>query len=111
MSTIVSLVNIHHHTYLQFFSCDENFKIYCLSNSQIHNIVLLTIVTMLYITHPGLTRLFFFLINSFIYLFLAALGLCCCMRVFSSCGEVGLFFVVVRGLLLAVASLIGEHGL
>ena len=30
---------------------------------------------------------------------------------FSSCGEQGLLFVVVRGLLIAVASLIAEHGL
>ena len=47
----------------------------------------------------------------FIYLFLAALGLRCCMRAFSSCCEQGLFFVVVRGLLIEVASLVAEHGL
>ena len=47
----------------------------------------------------------------FIYLFLAALGLCCCMRAFSSCGEQGLLFVAVRGLIIAVVSLVAEHGL
>ena len=47
----------------------------------------------------------------FIYLFLAALGLRCCVWAFSSCGERGLFFVVVHGLLIAVASLVAEHGL
>ena len=47
----------------------------------------------------------------FIYLFLAALGLCCCARAFSSCGEWGLLFIAVRGLLIAVASLVAEHGL
>ena len=47
----------------------------------------------------------------FICLFLAALGLCCCTRAFSSCGERGLLFVVVRGLLIAVASLVVKHGL
>ena len=52
---------------------------------------------------------FFFL--NFIYLFLAVLGLCCCTRAFSSCGEQGLLFVVVSGLLIAVASLVAEHGL
>ena len=52
-----------------------------------------------------------FLINYFIYLFLAALGLHCCVRAFSSCGEQGLLFVVVRGLLIAVASLVAEHRL
>ena len=53
---------------------------------------------------------FFFLINLFI-LFLAALGLCCCTQTFSSCGEQGLLFVVVCGLLVVVASLVVEHGL
>ena len=52
-------------------------------------------------------KTFFFLI----YLFLAALGLRCCTRAFSSCGERGLLFVAVRGLLIAVASLVAEHGL
>ena len=47
----------------------------------------------------------------FIYLFLIALGLRCCTWAFSSCGERGLFFVAVRGLLIAVASLVEEHGL
>ena len=40
----------------------------------------------------------------FIYLFLATLGLRCCAWAFSSCGEWGLLFVAVRGLLIAVAS-------
>ena len=47
----------------------------------------------------------------FIYLFMAALGLCCCARAFSSCGERGLHFVAARGLLIAVASLAVEHWL
>ena len=48
----------------------------------------------------------------YIYIhFLAALGLCCCVRAFSSCGERGLLFVAVRGLLIVVASLVVEHGL
>ena len=53
----------------------------------------------------------------FIYLLiLAALGLGCCTQTFSSWGEQGLgewglFFVMVRGLLIAVASLAAEHGL
>ena len=51
-----------------------------------------------------------FLKNKFI-LFLAALGLHCCARAFSSCGEPGLLFVAVGGLLIALASLVAEHGL
>ena len=54
---------------------------------------------------------FFYRFIYFIYLFLAALGLRCCTRAFSSCGERGLLFIVVRGLLIAVASLVAEHGL
>ena len=53
----------------------------------------------------------FFLINLFIYIFLAVLGLRCSARAFSSCGERGLLSVAVRGLLIAVASLVVEHGL
>ena len=45
------------------------------------------------------------------YLFLAALGLRCCVLAFSSCSEWGLFFVAVRGLLIAVVSLVVEHGI
>ena len=57
----------------------------------------------------------FFFINTFIYLFiylfilfLAALGLRCCVWAFSSCNEQGLLFVAVRGLLIAVTSLVAE---
>ena len=47
----------------------------------------------------------------FLNLFLAALGLHCCARAFSSCGEGGLLFVAVHRLLIEVASLVAEHGL
>ena len=52
--------------------------------------------------------LFFYL---FIYLFMAVLDLRFCARAFSSCGERGLLFVEVCGLLIAVTSLVVEHGL
>ena len=42
---------------------------------------------------------------------LAVLGLRCYVWAFSSCGEQGLLFVAVRGLLIAVASLVADHGL
>ena len=42
---------------------------------------------------------------------MAALGFCCCAWSFSSCGEQGLLFIVVHRLLIAVASLVMEHGL
>ena len=45
----------------------------------------------------------------FFNLFLAVLGLRCCVRAFSSCGKWGLLFVVVHGLLIVVASLVVEH--
>ena len=44
-------------------------------------------------------------------LFLVVLGLPCCTWAFSSCGEWGLLFVAVYQLLIAVASLVSEHGL
>ena len=46
----------------------------------------------------------------FIYLFLAVLGHCC-TRAFSSGGEQELIFIAVHRLLIAVASLVAEHGL
>ena len=52
----------------------------------------------------------FFIFNLF-YLFLAALGLRCWARAFSSCGEQGLLLVTVHRLLTVVASLVAEHGL
>ena len=45
------------------------------------------------------------------FVFLAALGLLCCVQAFSSCGEQGLLFVVVHRFLIAVASLVVEHEL
>ena len=47
----------------------------------------------------------------FIILFLAVLGLRCCAWAFCSCGERGLVFDAVHGLLIAVASLVAEHRL
>ena len=41
----------------------------------------------------------------FFFFFLAALGLRCSTRAFSSCGEWGLHFVDMHGLLIAVAFL------
>ena len=40
---------------------------------------------------------------------MAVLGLCCFVWAFSSRGEQGLLFVAVRGLLIAVASLVVER--
>ena len=54
--------------------------------------------------------MFFFCFFCF-NLFLAVLGLRCCTQAFSSCGERGLLFVAMHGLLIAVASLVAEHGL
>ena len=64
-----------------------------------------------------LRKTFFFFLEGylfiylFIYLFMAALGLRCCARDFSSCVKRGLLSVTVRGLLIAVASLVAEHRL
>ena len=42
---------------------------------------------------------------------MAALCLRCCAWAFSSCSKKWLLFVAVRGLLIAVASLVAEHRL
>ena len=54
----------------------------------------------------GPMKLFFFFLR-FIFLFLAVLGLPCCVWAFSSCYSP----VAVHGLLIAMASLVAEHGL
>ena len=54
-----------------------------------------------------------FFFNKCIYLlnlFMAALGLHCCTRAFSSCGKWGLLFFAVRGLLVAVLLLLRSTG-
>ena len=58
------------------------------------------------VTHK---RIFLFMYVC-MYLFMAALGLPCCVRAFSSCSEQGLLFVAVCGLLIVVTSLVAEHG-
>ena len=55
--------------------------------------------------------IYLFIIYLLTYLLMAVLGLRCCMQAFSSCGERGLLFVVVRGLFTVVASLVVEHRL
>ena len=73
-----------------------------------------------YLSHLGHHRAFtifiyLFIFNKFIYLFvflfLAVLGLCCCVWALSNCGKQGLLFFVVHGLLIVVASVVVEHGL
>ena len=57
----------------------------------------------------ALLHLFLFVLN--LSFNLAALGLRCCARSFSGCGEWGLLFILVSGLLIVVSSLVVEHGL
>ena len=63
--------------------------------------------------YQGSPKCIYFLKGTFyfIYLCLAALGLRCCARAFSSCRDRGLLVVAVRGLLIAVVSLAAEHRL
>ena len=61
--------------------------------------------------------LFFFFfgkhfLNFYLFIFIfGCIGSFCCMQAFSNCGKRGLLFIVVCGLLIAVASLVVEHGL
>ena len=59
---------------------------------------------------PPLSHYHDFFKKIYLFLFLVALGLCCCTGTSSSCGERGLLFIAVRGLLIAGASLV-QHGL
>ena len=56
---------------------------------------------------------FFFFFNKFVHLFIYfwLRWVFVAAWAFSSCGERGLLFVAVRGLLIVVASLAAEHGL
>ena len=58
----------------------------------------------------GNISFFFMAVTYFIYLFLAGWVFVAARRLFSSCGERGLLFDEVHGLLIAVASLVAEHG-
>ena len=78
------------------------------SFSPLNHYLCLVMVTL---TFPGFFFFFYTFILVFIYLFLAGLDLRCCAQSFSSCCERGLLFVAVHGLLVAVASLVAEHGL
>ena len=62
------------------------------------------------LNHPPLLNIAFLKFYLFI-LFLAVLGLRCCTQAFYSSHKWGLLFVAVRGLLIAVASLVAEHRL
>ena len=64
--------NNHHHTELLIFFIIKTSMIYSFSNFQIYNIVLLTIVTMLYITFPGLI----YFINGGLYILTASVSYC-----------------------------------
>ena len=61
------------------------------------------------VTQPIL--FFFFFFFNFIYLFLAVLGLHCCARAFSCCGERGPLFIAVHGPLTVAASFVADHRL
>ena len=58
---------------------------------------------------PGKLFIFFFKKTNVIYLFMAALGLCCGMGFSPVAAIEGHSLAVVRGLLIAVTSLVVEH--
>ena len=89
-------------------SFDRDFSFIAMKSIPLHKYNIIYLTTSLWV---DLFFSFFYKFIYFIYLFLAELGFHCCMRAFSSCDEWGLLFVVVCGLLIAVASLVEEHGL
>ena len=56
---------------------------------------------------PQIREIFIKIYN---FLLLASLDIFCCVWAFSSCSEQVLLFIVVHRLLIAVASLVVEHG-
>ena len=77
-------------------------------------VIFSSIIHILYVSIQRQVQTFachYFLLNKFIYLFLAVLGLRCCARAFSSCGERGPLFIAVRGPLTIAASPVAEHRL
>ena len=87
--------------------CPPTDHVVQISSKAFYSLELLNLVVTLSCLLFFLNKFYLF----YFYLFLAVLGLCCCAWAFSSCGERGLLFVAVRGLLIAVASLVAEHGL
>ena len=71
------------------------------------------LIYILWNSHYNCAIWWFFLIDLFICLFFGCVGFVfhCCTRTFSSCLEQGLLFIAVHRLLIAVASLVVEHGL
>ena len=60
------------------------------------------------------SNLFFFNLKTNLFIYLAVLGLCCCARAFSSCGERGLLFMRCAAFARALgvwASVVVAHGL
>ena len=59
------------------------------------------------------TLLYMYIFKNYLFLLLAVLGLCCCGGLYFSVVEAsgGSSLVAVRGLLIAVVSLVAEHGL
>ena len=71
-----------------------------------------TLLSMLWGIYPEVKVLDYIVILFLIFFFfLAVLGLCFCVRAFSSCGKWGPLFIAVRGSLTITASLVAEHRL
>ena len=114
------MVDCPFYHYIMSFSSSGNFL--CFNVNIADSYVFWLIFAWYILFHPftfNLPKSFFFFnfffnkfIYLFIYLFLAVLvGLCFCARAFSSCGERGPLFIVVRGPLTVVASPVAEHEL
>ena len=111
MLTIRNSVSMHHHTVHPLYPL-------CLPPNSFpsgNHYSVLYIYLFVFIWFVHLFCLFFALKNLkkkciyLIYLFLAVLGLHCCVWAFSSYGKWELLFTEVRRLLIAVASLVEEH--
>ena len=96
---------------MRIWNLHHNWTVSLVEGFSLRNWICLCIEPLAHHYTSSVPDLFFIFINLFIYLFLAVLGLRCCVQSFSSCGERGLLFIVVHGLLIVVTSLVAEHGL
>ena len=78
--------------------------------SVVISFILLALSYLLFLKSIIIYLYIYLFIYLFIYLCLAALGLRCCTWAFSSCGEWGLLFLAVRGLLSGGLSLLWSMG-
>ena len=120
MSNILSYIYVYIHVHSSVDGHLGCFHVLAIVNSAAVNIgvhvsfQISVFILFRYIPRSGIGKIYFLFNFLFFYKFIyfwLCLGLCCYTWAFSSYGEQRLLFIAVRELLIAVASLVEEHGL